>query len=396
VAPDAEPAVEWSAPAGEPAAPDAEPAVEWTEHVDAAPGAVVPGVEPRRAGKPDADVEWAPPGYDGSAVEVEPPAPDAEPYVEWAPPQPPAGAAPAPKEPPPAPAPGALWSSSRVVSAPAETTAVPDVAPIPAGPKVIPAAKPPARGLMIGTDRRDYTLLRGAIVKLAHDDPALAGRLLAALLPAQGAAIDGPLAYDLTIAGVGTHGIAIAAGRASVVALDAPRGRPDAEFHLTADPLILAELLAGVDHRIGRFFGPVRVRGRKRRVKALAALQTSTATLTDAARAGAALDPELVYRAFAYAVHPSWTRGHTFTVAQHVEGDPPETWYLTANGGAGLTASKTPPDPPPVATVEMSRATFAKLLREEFVPPGQRPCIRGDRSAVALIHAWTQRARANG
>jgi hypothetical protein len=396
VAPDAEPAVEWAAPAGEPAAPDAEPAVEWAEHVDAARGEVVPGVEPRRDGKPDADVDWAPPNFAGDAVEVEPPAPDAEPYVEWTPPQPPGGAGPAPKEPAPAPAPGALWSSSRVVAAPAETTPAPDVAPVPAGPKVIPAAKPPARGLMIGTDRRDYPLLRGAIVKLAHDDPALAGRLLAALLAAQGAAIEGPLGYDVTIAGLGTYGIAIAAGRATVVTLDAPRGRPDAEFHLTADPLILAELLAGVDHRIGRFFGPVRVRGRKRRVKALAPLQTSTATLTDAARAGAALDPELVYRAFAYAVHPSWTRGHTFTVAQHVEGDRPETWYLTANGGAGLTASKTPPDPPPVATVEMSRDTFAKLLREEFVPPGQRPCIRGDRSAVALMHVWTQRARANG
>ena len=76
---------------------------------------------------------------------------------------------------------------------------MPAVAPIPAGPMIVSAARPPARGLMLGTDRRDYPLLRGAIVKLAHDDPALAGRLLAALLPAQGAAIEGPLAYDLTI-----------------------------------------------------------------------------------------------------------------------------------------------------------------------------------------------------
>ena len=199
---------------------------------------------------------------------------------------------------------------------------------------------------MLGTDRRDYPLLRGAVVKLAHDDPALACRLLAALLPAQGTAIEGPLSYDLTITGTGTYGIAIAAGRAGVEELDAPRGRRDADFHLTADPLILAELLAGVDHRIGRFFGPARVRGRKRHVKELRPLQTSTATLTDAARAGASLDPELVYRTFAYAVHPSWTRGHDFTVAQEIEGDPAETWYLTARDGAGLTVSATAPEKP--------------------------------------------------
>ena len=69
-------------------------------------------------------------------------------------------------------------------------------------------------------------------------------------------------------------------------------------------------MLAGVEHRVGRFFGAVRVRGRKRRAKALRALPTSAITLTEAARAGARLEPELVYRLLAYAVHPSWTRGH--------------------------------------------------------------------------------------
>ena len=85
----------------------------------------------------------------------------------------------------------------------------------PSAPRIISATKPPARGLMLGTERRDYPLLRGAIVKLAHDNAALAGRVLTALLPAQGAVIDGPLGYDLTISGVGTYSIAIAGGRAS-------------------------------------------------------------------------------------------------------------------------------------------------------------------------------------
>jgi plasmid stabilization system protein ParE len=246
---------------------------------------------------------------------------------------------------------------------------------------------------MLGTDRRDYPLLRGAIVKLAHDDPNLASRLLAALLPAQGAAMEGPLGYDITIRGTGTFGVAIAGGRAGVEPLNLPRGRHVAEFHLTSDPLVFAELLAGVDHRIGRFFGPVRVRGRKRAVKALRALRTTTASLTDAARAGADLDPELVYRTFAYAVHPTWTRGHDFTIAQSIAGDPTETWYLTAADSAGLTVSSNPPATGPVATVEMSREVFRKLLRDEPVPHGQRPTVHGDRHAVALMHEWTQRAR---
>jgi hypothetical protein len=375
----AEPAVEWSAPGDEPAAPDCEPAVEWSEHVESDSEPVEAAAEPPRAGPDVAGVHWAPPGLTRAAVVVEPPAPDAEPYVEWAPPEtvewrPPETPAPAEPE----------------ASAPPAEAAPP---PAPAGPRIVSAPKPPPRALMVGTEKREYPLLRGAIVKLAHDDPALAGRVLAALLPAQGAVIEGPLAYDLTITGTGTFAIAIAGGRAFVEPLQQPRGRHDAEFHLTADPLILAELLAGVEHRIGRFFGPVRIRGRKRRVKALKPLPDGSPTLADAARAGATLEPELAYRTFAYAVHPSWTRDHAFTIAQAIVGDPPETWYLTANDGAGLSVSATPPREPPAATVTMTRETFDCLLRGDLVPHGQRPSVRGDRDAVALMHSWTERAR---
>ncbi len=389
VAPDAEPAVEWSAPEEEPAAPDAEPVVEWSEIVESEREPVEPGVERRRAGPDQPDVQWAPPGYEHAGVLLEPPAPDAEPYVEWSPPETLTAAPPTP-ELVPLPAPDLDAPPAEPVAAPPPAA---EALVAPSAPRIISATKPPARGLMLGTERRDYPLLRGAIVKLAHDNAALAGRVLAALLPAQGAVIDGPLGYDLTISGVGTYSVAIAGGRAFVEPLDRPRGRPDAEFHLTADPLILAELLAGVEHRIGRFFGPARVRGRKRRVKALQALPQSTLTLADAARAGAQLDPELVYRTFAYAVHPSQTKGHSFTVAQTIDSDPAETWFLTASDGTGLTVSANPPADEPAARVTMTRATFDRLLRNDLVPSGERPVIRGDAGAVALIHSWTEDAR---
>jgi hypothetical protein len=283
------------------------------------------------------------------------------------------------------------------VVAPAAPPVVEPVAPPPAaepsGPVIVSPTRPPSRALAVGSERRGYPLLRGAIVKLAHDDPASAGRLLAALLPAQGAVIEGPLSYDLTIRGTGTFAVAIAGGRATVEPAEFPRPRGIADFHLAGDPLVLAELLAGVSHRVGRFFGPVRVRGRKRRMKELHALPVTALALSQAVRAGARLEPELVYRTLAYAVHPSWTRGHDFTVAQAIIGEPSETWYLTASDGAGLTVSSTPPVAEPAATVSMSRETFDRLLRAEVVPAGARPVVRGDREAVELVREWTARAQ---
>jgi hypothetical protein len=196
----------------------------------------------------------------------------------------------------------------------------------------------------------------------------------------------------VTIREAGMFGVAIAGGRASVERLDTPHSRSVAEFHLIGDAVTLAELIAGVHHRIGRFFGPVRARGRKRRVKELRPVTNGGISFTDAARAGARLDPELVYTVLGYAVHPSWTRGHAFTIAQEITGDPPETWYLTANDGAGVSVSATAPAEP-VATVSMSRDAFDRLLREESIPPGRRPCVRGDLEAVEQMREWTRRAR---
>jgi hypothetical protein len=205
--------------------------------------------------------------------------------------------------------------------------------------------------------------------------------------------VDRALSYDLTIVGVGTFGVTVAAGRASVEKLERPRPRGQADFRLRGDPLVLAELLAGADHRIGRFFGPVRARGRRRSLAALAALPSAPLALAEAARAGARLGPGLVYPALAYAVDQDWTRGHAFTVAQVVTGPPDETWFLSARDGAGLAVTRRPPGTPPDATVTMSRGVFDRLLRGEPVAAGERPAVRGDRAAVELMRAWTQRAQ---
>ena len=120
----------------------------------------------------------------------------------------------------------------------------------------------------------------------------------------------GPVDYDITIAEVGTFAVTVAGGRAYVKDLEQPRGRREAEFHLSADPLTLAELIAGVPHKIGRFRGAARVSGRKRRLKPLKAIPAATLSLAEAARAGARLEPALIYRTFPYVIHAAWSRDH--------------------------------------------------------------------------------------
>ncbi len=289
---------------------------------------------------------------------------------------------------------------------PAETAALVEPAPEPAEaeveppaprlrPTIVSASGPPPRVDAVGRSARDYPRLRGAIVKLAHDDAAAAGALLAALLPAQAAALATPLDYDLTIAEAGTFAVKIGgSGRHSRVhARPEPRGRPHADFHLSADALTLAELLAGIDHRIGRWRGPARFTGSRRKLDVLRALPATSISLAAAARAGADLEPALVYRTLSYAVHPSWTKGERFTLAQEITGDRSETWYLSARDGAGMTVSASPPEEGVEATVAMSRRTFALMLREEPVPSGERPVVRGDHRVVALVKTWMDRAQ---
>jgi hypothetical protein len=235
--------------------------------------------------------------------------------------------------------------------------------------------------------------LRGALVRLAREDPVTAGRILAALLPAQAVILKRAADYDLTIREVGTFAITVAGGRAWVKPVESPRGRRNAEFHVNAGAQALAEILAGAPPRLRRFSGPQRVSGRKRRVKpVLSSLVNSRIPLEEAVRAGAQLDSELVMAALAHVIDPAWTRGHEFTVEQRV-GE--ASWFIVARDAGGLGVTRTPPIGTPQATVRLTPHALQCLLRGEPTPPGDRPAVRGDRLAVALLKAWTDRARGN-
>ena len=116
-------------------------------------------------------------------------------------------------------------------------------------------------------------------------------------------------------------------------------------------------------------------------------------SLADVVRAGARLEPWLVYRALPHAIPPEWTRGHVFTVAQEIVELAPRAWYITARDGVRLTVVEHVAGAAADATVTMNRATFDRLLRGESVAGGELPVIRGDRDAVMTLKRWTDLAR---
>jgi hypothetical protein len=219
--------------------------------------------------------------------------------------------------------------------------------------------------------------------------------VLAALLPAQGLVLPGPLDYDLVLAEAGVFAVAVRDGAATVRPLERPRPRRETAFRVSAAAAPLAELLAGQGPPVRRFTGPLRVTGRRRSEgrHALAALAAAPPSLPDVAAAGARIEPADVWRILARALDPAWTRGHAFSVVQEVTGEGGGRWRLTVADGGGATVAEDVPDPGPDATVTRSREALDAALRGEPVPPGGQPRIRGDRAAVALLHAWTERLR---
>jgi len=253
------------------------------------------------------------------------------------------------------------------------------------------AAVVPASTALVSAagDRR----LRRALIELAREDSVAAGTLLVGLLPAQGAVFPGVLTYDLTVRGVGTFAVFVEGGSARVVPLARRRTRREAPFHLAAEPLVLAQLLAGERSKVRRFGRKAKLSGRRRRLRELAPLPDARLSLADAVKAGARLEPGLVYRALPLAIDPEWTRGHNFTVAQRIVEYAPLTWHVAVRDGQPLRVVERRTEARADAAVTMSRAAFERMLRDEPPAPGDRPQIRGDRAAVAALKGWTDLAR---
>ena len=172
--------------------------------------------------------------------------------------------------------------------------------PVPeAAPRAVAATVPPWRRRP-PTSRSGHRL-RGALVRLAREDPVTAGRILAALLPAQ--AIDPRAAPPTTTSRSTRSALRDHRRRRARVGQAARRSRAAAARRSStssAGALALAELLAGAPLRLRRFSGPQRVSGRRRRVRpVLSALVNARISLAEAARRGRRLDAELAMAALA-------------------------------------------------------------------------------------------------
>ena len=145
---------------------------------------------------------------------------------------------------------------------------------------------------------------------------------------------------------------------------------------------------------MGRWFGPLRVKGRKRGAEVVRdTLARTELDLAGAARAGAELDPDLVFRSFAYAIHPSWTKGHRFVVAQEIADPAPQRWHLVVRDGRSIGVEPRDRRRARRGRLDVARDVRHACSRATPRPQGERPTVRGDRAAVELLRGWTARAQ---
>jgi hypothetical protein len=179
---------------------------------------------------------------------------------------------------------------------------------------------------------------------MVERDPALAGRLAVALLPAQPLVHPLPLAYDLILSDLGCVALTAAGGRATVQLRDLPRHGQEVQLRVRGELASLARLLAsGRARRILRR-GLARTSGDRATLGALRALVRAPLSLAQLHAAGVTPDSALALALIAAMIDPSWTKGEQFTIA-HCE---PEA----AVAAAGLRVR----DGAPVAVVDPAQA----------------------------------------
>lgn len=235
--------------------------------------------------------------------------------------------------------------------------------------------------------------LPGAFSRLAAEEPAAAGHVLLGLLPALGAVVEHPVAFELALPDEGRLLVRAEPGHAEVAPLArAAKGRA-VLFRLSGDLATLGSFAAA--QGVGRWRAPggVRLRRRRRRAELLQRLARAPLGFAELASLGVELGPELAYRLLACAVDPAWTVGQAFTLAHETTGLGGGRAWITVRDGRPLAVSDSPPAGPVAATVSCSRAALLPLLAGSPLPGGERAAIRGDAGAVSLLQGWLARAQ---
>jgi ribonucleoside-diphosphate reductase beta chain len=238
-----------------------------------------------------------------------------------------------------------------------------------------------------------------AFRQMAALDPDLAAKLVLMSLPVSARRINGALTYDLTVQGWGTYRVSKQNGSATVTEhperSDVDRPDPGVDFTMVMDARTLAHMAAGASPARLMLDGRLRIRGKRRRALKLRAMADGELDLAEVLRAGAEIDPDLLYRSLEYLIDPAWTKGHRFTVVYELDGD--SSWQVEVRDGNRPTVATGRPSGKPDATVRLSMETFRSLLNGEISPTEamQKDLTRveGKIYPVTLLGRWMERAQ---
>jgi hypothetical protein len=225
---------------------------------------------------------------------------------------------------------------------------------------------------------------------LADQDPAAAGRLAVALLPAQRLVHSAPLAYDLVLKDLGCVQVDVGTATTRVELAQAPRATSDVQFQVVGDLASLARLMAAgqVRRQIGRRRG--RVKGDRNAVRALTSLVRVPLTLAELHAAGVRIEPALALRLVSLMVDPDWTKGTRFTIAYEDRRARAPAVYLHVRDGAPLSITDSAETGAVPSTISCSGQSLLAVLDGA---PAADAVVRGDEHPLAQLLSWVKRAQ---
>ncbi len=234
-----------------------------------------------------------------------------------------------------------------------------------------------------------------ALGRMAESDPELAARLILHSLPAAAAPLPSGLKYRIELEGLGAWSVAPNGGGPATVTEIAAGGELNGDaFVISTDAPTLARLASGRSPVGPLLRGKLKLRGKRRKALALRRMDTEAGP-RELAKLGAPIDPDLIYRALAYAIDPEWTRGHSFKAGFEIVGEGGGRWHVAVDDGK-VTSGAGFGDGEPDGVARVSIDTWLKLLSGELTPPAAMQQnlteIDGDVYAITVLGRWIDRA----
>ncbi len=225
---------------------------------------------------------------------------------------------------------------------------------------------------------------------LAATDPISAGRLVLALLPAQGLVTPATLAYDLILGDMACVQVTVRSGSTEVTFAEHPRPASQVQFQVRGDLAGLARLLTAgpLRRRFGR--GVAKVQGDRSGPAALRKLIRASLSLRRLHLAGVRFDPGLGLLVCRHLIDPAWTIGERFAIAHQPPGARTAGMYLEVCDGHPPIASDRSPAVDPAATIV---GPGEGLLPALAGARGEDLFVRGDPRPLGLVAQWLDRAQ---